>query len=220
MPYKDPEIRRIKQRGYTKKFRDNMTPEERESYLAQQREIKKTWYESLSEEDKSAYLKRHNAQLRQRYSSSFATRLRIKESNFQQYREKREEVIVHLGGRCSNPDCTSFNLDGSRGCTDTRCLQIDHVKGNGAQARKHSSEHGTVFYRKVLTTVPGEEYQLLCANCNWIKRAVNRELPQARFVDDSFVFVDHRKLRTKDELGRFVAVDKELPQSRIATAGA
>jgi hypothetical protein len=162
------------------------------------------WLNSLSPEDKEAYRIRHNAQLREKYATSVATRLRIKEEAFTQYRQKREAVIIHLGGRCSNPKCLWVNEDGSRGCIDTRCLQVDHVKGNGAELRKNKSEWGTVFYRKVLKTVPGEEYQLLCANCNWIKRSVNRELPQARTTEDSYVFVDRRKLREKDEFGRFM----------------
>lgn len=140
------------------------------------------WLNSLSPEDKEAYRIRHNAQLRERYASTPATRRRIKEEAFTQYRQKRDAVIAHLGGRCSNLACSWIDSDGSRGCTDTRCLQIDHVLGDGAKRRKDPSEHGTVFYRKVLASVPGEEYQLLCANCNWIKRCVNNELPQSRFA--------------------------------------
>jgi hypothetical protein len=79
------------------------------------------------------------------------------------------------------------------------------VKGDGAQRRRIKGAEGSRLLDTVLKTVPGEVYQLLCANCNWIKRFVNREVPQARETDDSFVFVDHRKLRQKDEFGRFVA---------------
>src|SRR5271157_497603 len=35
-------------------------------------------------------------------------------------------LISLLGGRCADPDCAWVNEDGSRGCTDVRCLQIDH----------------------------------------------------------------------------------------------
>jgi hypothetical protein len=163
-----------------------------------------TWFNSLSPAEKETYRLKHNAQLRGRYAADASLRIKKKEEGFQQYRRKREEVIQHLGGRCSAPDCLWINGDGSRGCTDSRCLQIDHVLGDGAVRRKESSEHGTVFYRKILRSAPGQ-YQLLCANCNWIKRSVNQELPQARALDDSYVFIDKRKSRIKDDLGRFAA---------------
>lgn len=163
------------------------------------------WFNSLSSKEKEEYRFQHNAQLRVRYAASAEFRAMKSIDAVIQYRQKREEVIQHLGGRCANPRCRWENEDGSHGCTDSLCLQIDHVHGNGAKLRKSASERGTVFYRKVLKTVPGEHYQLLCANCNWIKRAMNDELPQARTFDNSYVFVDKRKLREKDDLGRFVA---------------
>lgn len=86
-------------------------------------------------------------------------------------------VIDLLGGRCANPACQWLNADGSRGCTDYRCLQIDHVNGEGAEDRR-TARKGTMFYRfvikNILSGVVGR-YQVLCANCNWIKRHANRE---------------------------------------------
>jgi hypothetical protein len=59
------------------------------------------------------------------------------------------------------------------GFTDSRALQIDHVHGGGAQELKRI--HTDMYYRKVLADTEGT-YQLLCANCNWIKRHENNEL--------------------------------------------
>jgi len=187
MPYKDPEIRRIKGAEYQRNFRENMSLEEKEIYKQKDNAQYKDWYSSLSAEEKKEYSDKHNAQLREQYATNPAIRLRIKEEAFTQYRQKREAVIVHLGGRCASPDCAWLNVDIygqlTRGCTDSRCLQIDHVLGDGAKRRRtDSSERGTVWYRKVLKSVPGEEYQLLCANCNWIKRCVNGETPKSRFA--------------------------------------
>ena len=47
-------------------------------------------------------------------------------------RNLRCEIVAKLGGRCSNPDCRWHNDDGTRGCTDIRALQIDHVGGGGS----------------------------------------------------------------------------------------
>jgi hypothetical protein len=57
------------------------------------------------------------------------------------------------------------------GFADKRALQIDHKHGGGCKERKRIGDY------KVLKRVleHPEEYQILCANCNWIKRAVNGE---------------------------------------------
>lgn len=63
------------------------------------------------------------------------------------------------------------------GFADKRALQIDHVSGNGNKERKETINVAT-FYRNVLKSFLDNEnkYQLLCANCNWIKRYENNEL--------------------------------------------
>ena len=57
--------------------------------------------------------------------------------------------------------CRSCGYD-----ADVRALQIDHVRSNGAHERRIRSQRS--IHRRVLTYP--EDYQLLCANCNWIKR--------------------------------------------------
>lgn len=58
------------------------------------------------------------------------------------------------------------------GFVDARALQIDHVEGGGGKELRKSGNR-RFYYRKVwLSLEAGERvYQLLCANCNWIKRA-------------------------------------------------
>lgn len=78
-----------------------------------------------------------------------------------------------LGHKCSNP----FNKNHGDFLTDPRCLQIDHVHGNGVQERK-KRKHSSGYYRGILKEVRAgsKDYQLLCANCNWIKRVENKEV--------------------------------------------
>lgn len=67
----------------------------------------------------------------------------------------RSKALELLGNKCVR--C---------GFSDARALQIDHVNGGGKQEYK---EVGT--YRICLNVINGiDGYQLLCANCNWIKR--------------------------------------------------
>jgi hypothetical protein len=90
----------------------------------------------------------------------------------------RMRIFSLLGDKCSNPNCLVPN-----GCTDPRCLQIDHINGGGHKQRKELRDV-ECFYKYVLNHP--EEYQLLCANCNWIKRYERNEtrknsLPNKRY---------------------------------------
>ena len=77
--------------------------------------------------------------------------------------ELKVECFEKLGGKCCH---CGFDRD-------ERALQIDHVHGGGNQERQQLKST-RALYRKVLADVAGL-YQLLCANCNWIKRHENKE---------------------------------------------
>jgi hypothetical protein len=75
------------------------------------------------------------------------------------YRSRRDHLISKLGGKFSDP----------------RALQIDHVNGGGyAEFYGKHDRNWNRFYRDVLADQDGK-YQVLCANCNWIKRAETHE---------------------------------------------
>ena len=80
-------------------------------------------------------------------------------------REKdRKEIIKMLGNKCKK--C---------GFEDWRALQIDHVYGGGVQEIKQGKRPRTLSrYKQKIERNP-KNYQLLCANCNWIKRYENNE---------------------------------------------
>jgi len=83
----------------------------------------------------------------------------------------RMEIFQLLGNKCSNPNCL---IPGR--CSDLRCLQIDHINGGGNQERKEAG--GTFpYYRLILKKLKegSLDYQLLCANCNWIKKCEQNE---------------------------------------------
>lgn len=75
----------------------------------------------------------------------------------------RQKVLELLGNKCVK--C---------GFSDYRALQIDHINGD-------SPDDGTVtgssYYKRVIASIEKEElkYQLLCSNCNWIKRYEKNE---------------------------------------------
>ncbi len=59
------------------------------------------------------------------------------------------------------------------GFSDIRALQLDHVNHDGADQRRLvgrvRTAAGTTFYRWLRRTGYPSGYQILCANCNWIK---------------------------------------------------
>jgi hypothetical protein len=91
----------------------------------------------------------------------------------------KDRAYRKLGDRCSNPACQWLNADGTRGCTDRRCLQIDHVYGGGSQERKTST--GYIILLRVIED-EDHKYQLLCANCNWIKSGIVTRSPVSAVV--------------------------------------
>lgn len=91
-------------------------------------------------------------------------------SSIRQARLKRA-IIDLLGGKCAN---CPFD--------DYRALQIDHVDGNSKDDPRNVRRGGTVYYSGVLKFLIANPlqkfYQILCANCNWIKRAERNENPK------------------------------------------
>jgi RNase P subunit RPR2 len=64
------------------------------------------------------------------------------------------------------------------GFSDTRALSIDHINGKGAQHRKQIGKHhvgSVLFYSWLVRHDFPEGFQILCMNCQWIKRAENNE---------------------------------------------
>jgi len=75
-------------------------------------------------------------------------------------KEKVYDKLGHVCFRC--------------GFADKRALQIDHVFGGGNKEHAEITNK-EIYLKKVLDDTEGL-YQILCANCNWIKRAENQEI--------------------------------------------
>jgi len=60
------------------------------------------------------------------------------------------------------------------GFNDERALQFDHINGGGVKEKKSMT---TNYYKHIINSILNKEkkFQLLCANCNWIKRFENKE---------------------------------------------
>lgn len=75
------------------------------------------------------------------------------------------DALVKLGGKCV-----------ACGFTDQRALQIDHIDGAGGLHRKTSNCKKLYKYIQITPIeILATTLQILCANCNWIKRQTNNE---------------------------------------------
>lgn len=88
---------------------------------------------------------------------------RVKDYNRSHRSRRRRAALDILGGVCSR--C---------GFGDERALQFDHTDGGGTQERKSGFGSMKVYMHVIANPADGK-YQLLCANCNWIKSVENRE---------------------------------------------
>jgi hypothetical protein len=90
-----------------------------------------------------------------------------KQQTHQSYNERiRQWILDFFGGKCVH--C---------GIDDPRVLQIDHINGDG---HKYRQDVGWSLQKRYNYVKKNQEtarlvMQLLCANCNWIKRVENKE---------------------------------------------
>lgn len=144
-----------------------MTEEQHQRELIRKRKWRKANPDKVKAYRKKMYSKHREKRI--------ALTLRIRARNRDKYlaymreheRNKRIEVrkliLDKLGRKCVK--C---------GFSDERALQVDHIKGNGREELRRLGHRK--FAKKVLADKQGEEYQILCANCNTIKKVVNREV--------------------------------------------
>ncbi len=89
-------------------------------------------------------------------------RNRSKERNARIHREKRTLILEAHGAKCKR--C---------GFDDPRALQFDHIKGGGCKQQKELQ-----WLKRLNWMIDNpDEIQVLCATCNWIKKAENNEQP-------------------------------------------
>lgn len=98
-------------------------------------------------------------------------RVNLSPSTRNEYRREwfvklRYEILDELGGKCA--EC---------GYSDYRALQIDHINGDSAEDKKKT---GSSYYYNIRKQLHTGRYQILCANCNTIKRREKQESPRLK----------------------------------------
>lgn len=88
------------------------------------------------------------------------------------YKDKHRETIVEIlgGNKCS---CKGINCwhEGECIVNDRRCIQIDHINDDGHKERRSVTDYRQVYVKYSNNPeMVKQNLQLLCANCNWVKR--------------------------------------------------
>ena len=99
-------------------------------------------------------------------------------------RNKRLELLELIG----NSKCIKC------GFKDWRALQIDHIKGGGNKDRRDGKD-----FNRYLTLIKSnlKAYQVLCANCNWIKRYEEKECDWGKWKLKKTSFETKKLIRKK-----------------------
>lgn len=112
----------------------------------------------------SEYLER-NRDKRRAYETEYRRLNKIKVNEYKlKYVHNRRKVLFDILG----------NVCVKCGFMDIRALQIDHINGGGCKERK-IGVHSMIAYYSSHPDEAREKLQILCANCNWIKRVENKE---------------------------------------------
>lgn len=109
------------------------------------------------------YYKKNKENIRRRRNKEYSP-----SKQAQQHRQRllrwKNAVYDRLGRECVH--C---------GYADMRALQLDHIRGGGCSKTRGFS---TITYYRMLALSKRleKDMQVLCSNCNWIKRYTNKEV--------------------------------------------
>lgn len=92
---------------------------------------------------------------------------KIRDKTNQEREHDKEYVFLALGNKCFK--CS---------LTDRRVLQVDHIDRNLRKTTKFKRGGKGLYAAIRRGEFPLGGFQLLCANCNWIKRVENKEIQQ------------------------------------------
>ena len=111
---------------------------------------------------------------------------------------RKEEIIAHNAEkrRLEKVGVMNHYSNGTMCCvrcgfSDIRALSIDHINGGGTKHRIELGRTGEAFYRWLRMNGYPEGYQVLCHNCQWIKKSENREVRYTEYGSKAI-----RRIRT------------------------
>lgn len=136
------------------------------------KEYSKKWQKEHREQLRLAnkkYREKHREEFRKRGREYYHKhRDRIHANITRKYWERKEKLFEILGGK----KCVRCGFD------DERALQFDHKFGGGLKEQITSKRgRDNLKYYIENPNIARKKLQVLCANCNWIKKSENKEHP-------------------------------------------
>ena len=128
---------------------------------------------SLTRQELIAYSKEYN----RTHKEENKTRMREYYRNNNQYKTSQ---LMQKKYHYKKSKLKLFEILGSQcvrcGFDDKRALQFDHIEGGGSQERKEfKGKKETYRHYASNPELAKQKLQVLCANCNWIKRAEKQQ---------------------------------------------
>jgi len=161
MPYKDPDKRREHSRQYRKEHLDKFRNYNKKYYwshhaLVLERGRKKR-------QMRKDQIRKHDRERDKRPERVLAKKLR----NREKHQKIRLDVLSHYSN--GDPKCAHC------GNRDIRVLTLDHISNDGAKHKEQLKGFGISYLRWIQRHNYPPVLQVLCMNCNWIKRWEHNE---------------------------------------------
>jgi len=148
-------------REYYKKNRGKILVYQKEHYSPEKARL--YWQKYKLDEKKYLERKKRNRQYMKKYRLDHSEKVALSiEKALKRLGKIKLEVFIHYS--CNPPKCKIC------GNNDMRVLTIDHIEGGGSKHRKRINRWGINFYKYLRDKKFPEGYQVLCRNCNWIKK--------------------------------------------------
>lgn len=133
-----------------------------------EKEKKQRWYQSHKD-----LQRRRNRKWKKSHKST------ITKANWATRKRLRFKILVHYSNsnppKCANP--YNLHLPNDPFLIDLRVLSLDHINGGGRKDRI-AQKSGTLFYYWLQRNNFPDGLQVLCMNCQYVKRRLNKEESQ------------------------------------------
>ena len=170
MAYQMSEESKQKKRAYFKRWQQE-NKEKRKAQARRRYEENPERHRNYALKSYYKHIDENRAKMRERGRIRYKLQKdEVYKIHYKSHCKLRGEVLTHYGkGQLACVGCGENSL---------ACLTIDHVEGNGAAERSKLPKYqrsGVAFYRWLKKNSFPKGYQTLCMNCQWIKRAKNKE---------------------------------------------
>ena|SRR3990167_8765379 len=153
--------KKCSQRSYYLRNKERLDANIRKYYFKNHEREKKRERDRYKKLSTDKEWRKHNGEIQKKsYLKNRDKKLAREKRN---WREKRLNLLNIIGqGVCKCKVC---------GFSDYRALQVDHINGGGNKEKKQKTR------KEWLENMIGNPslFQILCANCNWIKVSENNE---------------------------------------------